>query len=150
MKIYVAGPISGQSYEQVLTRYERQTASLQSAGYDVLHPMTGKRYLRNEIQFKARGYDSPVSTNHAIKNRDRWMVGQADVLLLDFTTSGDRVSIGTCMELAWADELNKHTVAILPKDNIHNHAFVLECCDIIFELEEDAMVYLNDLVRKQV
>lgn len=144
-RIYTAGPVSGQSYEQVIARFKRQYELLTSYGYEVICPMTGKAYLRNEIEFKAQGYDNPVSTNHAIKERDRWMVGRSHVVLADFTESGPVVSIGTCMELAWADELKKHTIVVMQKDNIHRHCFILECADIVFETIEEAYVYLEDL-----
>lgn len=148
MKIYTAGPISGQSYEQVMTRYEEQVKVLSDMGYEVLCPMTGKTYLRNEIELKASGYEEyPMSTNRAIKGRDRWMVGQVDIVLVDFTNCGGVVSIGSCMELAWANELNKHTIVIMQKDNIHQHAFVIECADVIYETPIGAFKYLEDLIK---
>ncbi len=110
--------------------------------------MTGKTYLRNEIEFKASGYENfPASTNKAIKKRDKWMVKDSDIILVDFTECNGIVSIGSCMELAWADMMTKHTIAVMQKDNIHQHAFVLECSDIVFETMEDAYKYLEDLAK---
>jgi len=146
MRIYTAGPISGQSYDQVMNRYRDQVGCLMSIGYDVICPMTGKSYLRNEIAFKANGYEQhPVSTNKAIKKRDRWMVGSVDIVLVDFTECNGVVSIGSCMELAWADELRKHSIVVMQKDNIHQHCFIIECADIIFETMQEAYKYLKDL-----
>jgi hypothetical protein len=148
MKIYTAGPISGQSYDQVMVRYQGQVSKLQELGYEVICPMTGKEYLRNEIEFKAKGYDQhPVSTNHAIKERDRWMVGEVDVVLVDFTECAGIVSIGSCMELAWADELKKHTIVVMEEGNIHQHCFILECADIVFPSMRDAYTYLTHLAK---
>lgn len=146
MKIYTAGPISGQSYDQVMTRYRKQVVSLEDMGYDVVCPMTGKDYLRTEIEFKSHGYDKhPVSTNKAIKKRDRWMVGSVDIVLVDFTECNNIVSIGSCMELAWADELRKHSIVIMEEGNIHQHCFILECADIVFSTMEEAYTYLLNL-----
>ncbi|RLD67277.1 MAG: hypothetical protein DRI84_02875 [Bacteroidetes bacterium] len=146
MKIYTAGPISGQSYDQVMKRYRDQVSSLMSIGYDVICPMTGKEYLRTELEFKAHGYDKhPVSTNRAIKKRDRWMVGKVDIVLADFTECNGIVSIGTCMEIAWADELRKHTIVIMEEGNIHQHCFIIECADIIFPNMKEAYQYLQNL-----
>jgi len=148
MKIYTAGPISGLSYNQVLNRYQKQTSRLKEIGYDVLCPMTGKSYLRNEINLKAHGIkNQPLSTNHAIKERDRWMVGNSDIILVDFTECENIVSIGSCMELAWGDELKKHTIVVMDKNNIHQHAFILECADLVFETMTDAYNYLIDLTK---
>ncbi|HBD93671.1 MAG TPA: hypothetical protein DC057_05825 [Spirochaetia bacterium] len=146
MKIYLAGSISGLGYDEVVNSYKRKANILGISGYEILCPMTGKTYLRNEIEFKATGYKNfPVSTNHAIFERDKWMVQNCDIILADLSNSGERVSIGTMMELAWASLLGKHSIVILPKDNIHNHAFVLESADIIFETEFEAFKYLDDL-----
>lgn len=146
MKIYTAGPISGQSYSQVMNRYREQVQRLEDIGYEVICPMTGKTYLRTELAFKAQGYDQhPVSTNHAIKERDRWMVGSADIVLVDFTECNGIVSIGSCMELAWADELKKHTIVVMTEKNIHQHCFILECADIVFPDMIEAYKYLTNL-----
>lgn len=146
MKIYTAGPISGQSYDQVMKRYRGQVKVLQDMGYEVICPMTGKEYLRTEIELKAHGLDQhPVSTNHAIKERDRWMVGSVDVVLVDFTECAGVVSIGSCMELAWADELKKHSIVVMEEGNIHQHCFIIECADIVFPTMVEAYSYLLNL-----
>jgi nucleoside 2-deoxyribosyltransferase len=147
VKIYLAGPISGRGYDEVVELYKEKSLFFKTIGIEVLCPMTGKAYLRNELEFKASGYGFPVSTNHAIFERDKWMVSTCDIVLADLSNSGDRVSIGTMMELAWASMLGKHTVIILPKENIHNHAFVLESADIIFENMDDAKKYFTDLAE---
>jgi len=146
MKIYLAGPISGKGYDEVVNLYKEKSKFLKNYGYEVLCPMTGKTYLRNEVKFKEQGYEQfPVSSNHAIFERDRWMVSQCDIILADLSNAPDKVSIGTMMELAWASLLGKQTIVILPKENIHRHAFVLEAADIIFESLEEAEKYLLDL-----
>jgi len=142
MRIYLAGKISGYSYEEVVNRINEQKKLLKD--WDVFSPMTGKAYLRNEIKFKAHGFYDPVANNHAIFERDKWMVSNCDVVLVDLTTT-DRVSIGCMMELAWASMLGKHTVTVLEEDNIHRHAFVLEASDIIFNNINEAMEYLIKL-----
>jgi nucleoside 2-deoxyribosyltransferase len=106
--------------------------------------MTGKGYLRTELKLKAHGFDNPISTNHAIVKRDQWMIGQSDIVLVDLT-GAERVSIGCMFELAWAMEKGKHTIVIMEKDNIHQHAFVIDSADIVFETPKDAMDYLEDL-----
>lgn len=143
MKLYLAGKISGYSYDEVVGRIETQKALLWM--YEVLSPMTGKEALRNELEFKAKDYNlAPVATNHAIFERDKWMVSSCDVVLADLTET-NRVSIGTVMELAWASLLGKHTVVVMEQENIHRHAFVLEAADIVFESPDEAVQYLQVL-----
>lgn len=145
MKIYIAGPISGKGYDEVM-KYFKTTNDLLSKHFEVFCPLNGKGHLRNELEFKAHGYDEhPISTNHAIIERDRWMVDQSDVIYANLTESGERVSIGTCMELAWGHDKGKHTIVAMNKDNIHRHAFVLEAADIVFETHKEAMEYLRNL-----
>lgn len=145
MKIYLAGPISGMSYQEVVDRIQDYYIKLDN--YEVLSPMTGKEELRTEKKLKAHGYDNnPIATNHAIVERDRWSVSRCDVLLADLIGTVD-ISIGTVMELAWASMLGKHTVVIMEKDNVHQHAFILEAADIVFDNKSDAINYLHKLSR---
>ena len=148
MKIYLARPISGLTFEEVVGYYEATSDELRSHGYGVLCPMTGKGYLRNETEFRAYGYDNPVSTNRAIVGRDHWMVEQSDVVFVDLT-GAQKVSIGCVSELAWAYHLRKHIVLSLDND-FHKHAFVLEMADVIFPSYEEAMRYLKILADGRI
>lgn len=142
MKIYVAHSISGLAYDDVMWYYSEIEVALK--GYEVLCPMRGKAYLRCEKELRAEGYQYPVSTNHAIIERDAWMVEQSDIVLVDLRWAKS-VSIGCMMELAWAHWLRKHTIVVMEQENIHRHAFVLEAADIVFEGIQEAIEYLRDL-----
>ena len=146
MKIYTAGSISGLTKEEVEAYFTGLKNFFESLGYTVLNPMSGKGQLRVDKIYRAKDYRHPVATNRAIIGRDRWMVGQADVIYTNLTNS-PMASIGTMYELAWGYELKKHIVAVIPEDNIHQHAFVLQSCDIVFETEEEAKEYLKDLIE---
>ena len=149
MRIYLAGPISGNGYEETVALFEAKIVPLEAAGYEVLHPMLGKSELRNEVEFRAHGYENPVSTNHAIVERDCWMVQSVDIVFADLSAA-TRVSIGTCFELAWASLLGKHTVVVLPESGPHQHAFVLEAADIVLHSVAEALAYLVQISGKQV
>jgi nucleoside 2-deoxyribosyltransferase len=144
MKLYLAHPISGLSGPQVFEYYD--TAALRFKQYfQILSPMTGKDYLRTNIQaLQTDGLLQACSTDHAIFQRDSWMVSQCDVVLCDFT-GAERISIGCCMELAMAAMLGKHTVVVLPPGNIHKHAFILDAADIVYEDYESAAAYIETL-----
>jgi nucleoside 2-deoxyribosyltransferase len=146
LKVYLAGPITGKTGEEVIRRYDEKKALLSDFGYEVYSPMTGKGYLRNEPgPLKSTGYTMPLATDQAIFHRDRWMVGVADVILADLSNSGERVSIGTMFEIAWANILRKQVVVVLPEGNIHDHAFVKQASTIIFQDIEEAYDYLKEL-----
>lgn len=147
MKIYLAHQISGLSYEEVHAYYTEMTRVL-GVWYEILHPMTAKGTLRTELEFKAADYRSPVATNHAIAERDEWMVAQADVVFVNLL-GNSHVSIGCVCELAWAHLLRKHTVVVMEEENIHQHAFILECADIVFATQDEAVGYLAKLATGQ-
>lgn len=145
LKIYLAGPITGQTGDGVMNAIAEKVAILTDYGYEILHPMIGKTELRTEIEFKSGGYDHPIANDHAIFTRDHWMVSQADIILVDLSNSGDRISIGTMMEMAWASHLGKQVVLVMPDGNIHDHAFVREAATIRFLTLDDAYDYLVEL-----
>lgn len=146
MKIYIAGPITGFSYEEVMGRFKLQSALLKQYGYDVLCSMVGKNYLKDEHSLHGEGYSTPTSNSRAIKGRDMWMVRQCDLVLFDFS-AGNVASIGSCFEMAWASMLGKHIIAVIPEGNVHKHAFITECADVIFTNIESAYIYLKDLTE---
>ena len=149
--VYLAGPISGQSFDDVVSYFMDTKKRLESMGYRVLHPMTGKSALRNEVEFRAEGYGNPTSTNRAIRGRDHWMVKMSDILFMNFSNAGDRVSIGSVSELSWAFEMGKHSVVIMPETHkTHRHAFVLDQADIIFETAAEGFDYLEKLGSGEV
>jgi len=145
MKIYLACSISGESYDDVVDYLLRTRDFLRSVGYTVYHPMIGKGHLRTEMEFRAKDYRHPVSTNRAIFGRDKWMVREVDVILFNLTKS-KTVSIGSMFEMAWGSHFGKHIVAAIPEQNIHQHAFVLQACDIVFPEISVAKDYLVSLI----
>lgn len=142
-RLYLAHPISGLSGKEIFDYFDNAKDRLKEY-YDILSPMTGKNYLRNIDTAKPSGYTHPISNNHAIFQRDTWMVSQSDIVFCDFT-GVEKISIGCCMELAIASWLNKHTIVVMDKNNIHNHAFILEAADIIFDNYNDGFNYLVEL-----
>jgi nucleoside 2-deoxyribosyltransferase len=149
MKIYLAGPITGKSFDEVINRYREKTSMLVDFGYEVLSPMTAKGGLKGVSAFVSTGQDGPVANDHSIFERDRWMVSQADVVLADLSNAV-RVSIGTTMELAWASYLNKHTVLVMQYGNVHDHAFIKQAADVTFGDMQEAYDYLRELSLSQM
>jgi nucleoside 2-deoxyribosyltransferase len=110
--------------------------------------MTGKERMENvtEVKLKAHGYDiDPILADKAILGRDHWMVHQSDVVYVNLI-GATTVSIGCCMELAFAKAYNKHTIVVMESTNIHNHCFVLQCANIVFENTKEAEEYLKQLI----
>ena len=148
LTVYCARPMSGLSFNVVNDYYHNIQTELTRIGYNVLHPMCGKAALKQEGEtLQPNGYVLPVSTNHAIFQRDRWMVRQADVIFANLI-GATAVSIGTMMELAWGFEMGKHNVVALEKGNPHNHCFVAEAAHLTYPTYEEAIEYLKLLVQQ--
>ena len=145
--IYCVHPISGLSADEVFTYYTAIKERL-SKYYDVLIPMTGKKSLRCAKEFRSEGYvGNPLTTNHAIFERDRWMVTQSDIIYANLMGATEQVSIGSMFELAWASLLGKYVVLAMDEDGVHNHAFVKEAADTVFYSSEEAEAYLETFAK---
>lgn len=146
--LYLARPISGCTADEVYNYYKEKTEFFSDLGYFVLHPMVGKSELRCEEKFKSSDYRHAAATNHAIFERDTWMVSKADIVYLNLVDASI-VSQGCLGELFTGARLGKHTIVAMPEENIHQHAFVIEAADIIFNTEDEAERYLTKLIRQE-
>lgn len=135
--VYLAGPISGLSYEEATAWRNEMTENLRRFGISAVSPLRAKTYLADQEQI-ADEYDQTMSTSRGIMTRDRFDASQCDVLFVNFLGT-KRVSIGTCMEIAWADMLRKPIViAIEPENNIHDHAMIREALGFRVSTLEEA------------
>jgi len=143
MTIYLAGPITGKTSEEVFNHFDDLSSILKDMNFKVIHPMIGKDSLRNEKAFKGQGYASdPVTTDRAIFSRDMWAVEQADILFVDLSEAISK-SIGSIMEIAWGSLLRKQIILVMPSDNIHNHAFINQAATIVFQTQKEALEYIE-------
>lgn len=152
MKIYLSHQITGLTYRQVADYYISMRDRLRKMGYSVFYPFIAKEFLKTHgnVKMKATGVgDHPVSKGHAIIRRDRWMVLQSDIVFVNLIGI-KQVSIGCTMELAWAYDRDKHTVLAMEESNPHQHDFVRKSADIRFQIEEDAIKYLEKLIERGI
>lgn len=123
-KIYLAGPISGLSYEEA-TRWRLQaTEALAIHGVECYSPMRFKEYLHGvqAIPDAPEGFN--MSTSEAITARDRNDVLRCDAMLVNFL-GARRPSLGTAVEFGWADAWRKPVVLVMEgAENPHDHAML--------------------------
>jgi nucleoside 2-deoxyribosyltransferase len=148
LKIYCVRPISGRTFEEMFDYYDHIRELLRGYGYTVLTPSVGKEHLR-EKGAKQAPCDCGPELNHSIVRRDYWMVRMCDVIYANFLGATEK-SIGSSFELAWAFQLNKHSIVVMEEDNLHRHGFILEAVDQIFSEESLALDYLRVLVTSFV
>jgi nucleoside 2-deoxyribosyltransferase len=128
--VYLAGPITGLDYAGATDwRFEAKSV-LEAVGIKALSPMRGKEYLAHVKEFPADGdaYKSLgiLSSNRGIITRDRFDATRCDVLLVN-VLGAKKVSIGTVMEIAWADAHRIPIVCCIESEgNPHEHGMVTE------------------------
>src|SRR6476620_1152916 len=145
--VYLAGPITGTTYEGC-TEWREQVKEMVDSDILTLSPMRGKQYLleRTKGGVIADSYsDTIMSCEKGINCRDFNDVQRADALLVNFLGS-KKVSIGTVMEIAWARAFNKPVVCIMEEDNIHNHSMLIYACGYITDNLEEGVVLLEALL----
>lgn len=136
-EIYLAGPITGLSYGES-TDWRSQVASQLPSHIRPLSPMRGKQYLKGEATILDSYSQHIMSTSKGITTRDRFDVARADAVFANFL-GAKKVSIGTVIEIAWADMLRKPIIVVMEKDNVHQHSMLNECAGFITESLDEAI-----------
>ncbi len=127
--LYLAGPITGVSFDGC-TDWREYVSGRLPAHIKGVSPMRGKKYLSKEKEVKDAYEDQPLSSSKGITCRDRFDTGRCDMLFVNFL-GATKASIGTVMEIAWADMLRKPIVVVMEKDNIHSHSMIRESVGFI-------------------
>lgn len=110
-RVYLAGPIGGLNYGGATYWRDDATQELAWRGITALSPMRGKSYLSGETKLDATKYTQPLSSPKGLTTRDRFDVRTCDLVLANLL-GATRVSIGTVIELAWADLLRTPVVLV--------------------------------------
>lgn len=142
-KVYLAGPITGGSYGECTDWRIKIKTILDGYGYQCISPMRGKEFLKEEEELKSTGY-SGIASDHSIFKRDKHDTTHTDVLLLNLYNA-KQISIGSMMELAWAEHCGKFCLVIMEKENPHHHCFVLQAASLIMPDMSSAIAYLIDV-----
>lgn len=119
-KIYLAGPISGLTYDgaQDWRNYFSEKIDPQIQCYS---PLRGKQYLQMRGPLEGSYEDFPLSTDVGITTRDRYDCMGADVVVFNLL-GAKRISVGTMIELGWADAARNPAILIMEQEgNPHEH-----------------------------
>ena len=122
--VYLAGPISGLSFKEC--NAWRKYAIAQLKPIIGINPLRAKSYLKDTTSIKDSYEEPPLSSSRGLTTRDYFDCNRADILIVNLLGT-TRVSIGTCMEIAWAKMLQKPVILIIePEGNPHDHAMIRE------------------------
>lgn len=138
-KVYLAGAISGLSYDEGQDWRTQATKALHEYGIQAYSPLRKKDYLKKlETIPSIVNSSKPLSTHKGIVTRDMYDVQSSDVLLVNLL-GAKIVSIGTMFELAWAFEKRTPIVLCMEPENLHSHGFVLETAGFIVPTLEEGI-----------
>lgn len=147
-KVYLAGPITGQSFqgsEEWRDIFKILAGQSKLAGrVEFYSPLRGKDYLFNEVKIQDCYEQHLFSTQRGILTRDYFDVTTSDALVVNFTNA-DRVSIGTVMEIGWAHCLRIPVIIIGGKGGLHDHAFIREAAGWWVDSTIDAIKILETM-----
>lgn len=114
--VYLAGPISGLSYGACTDWREGVKADFAKAGITGLSPMRAKEYLASIASISSDGLEyahmGPMSLPRGVMTRDRFDTQRCDVVLLNLL-GATRVSIGSMIEIGWADSVRTPIVCAI-------------------------------------
>lgn len=123
-KLYLAGPITGLSWEEC-TNWREDVALQLSDVAECYSPLRHKHYLSKEQSIQDDYPNTLFSSQRAIFGRDMFDVRSSDVLFVNLL-GAKRVSIGTVLEIGAAWEGRKTVVIVMESDNIHQHSMIRE------------------------
>lgn len=145
MKIYLAGPITGLTFTEGSDWRDQAKSRLAQSGFQGFSPLRAKQYLENKGELTGSYEEFPLSTAKGLTTRDRYDVMSSDAVLF-YLKGAKKISIGTCIELGWADAFRKPAVVVMEKDAIHQHPMVTETTGYIVDSLEDAIVLLERIL----
>lgn len=147
--LYLAGPITDASYGDS-TDWRKYVAKKLPSQIKAVSPMRGKTYLSQEKQIKTSYEDIPLSSAKGITCRDRFDTMRCDAILVNLL-GAKKVSIGSVMEIAWADAYRKPIILVMEKTgNLHDHTELKEVAGFIVDNLDEAIELAKKILRPGV
>ena len=138
LKVYLAGPISSCSYEGAIDWREHARKELLNFNIDGFSPMRSKEYLLGKTSIVSAQGGSVLSTQKGIVTRDRNDVMTCDALIVNLL-GAQKPTLGTMIELGWADAWRKPIILVMENENLHDHAMVRELAGFILPTLDEAI-----------
>lgn len=134
-KVYLAGPITGGSFDGVTNWRVKVREALDKQGLNGYSPMRHKDYLLNEKSIADSYSAHYLSTATAINVRDYNDCKTSGAILVNLL-GATKVSIGTVMEIAWARAFSVPVVIAIEAENVHQHAMLTHNAILVTSLDE--------------
>ena len=152
--VYLAGPISGLTYHEAAGWRNAITTELAEFGIKCLAPLRAAVHLRThqglltdcEILPGCEGAVKSMSTPRGVVTRDRFDATRCDVLLVNLL-GAKKISIGTCVEIGWANANDIPIILVIEPGNCHDHAFIGESANFITASLSDAVYIVKAILK---
>ena len=149
-RVYLAGPISGLDYKGCTGWREYAVRELADSAIEGVSPMRAKAFLRKVVgplSGTGEGYpEHPFATSRGVMTRDRFDATTCGVILVNLL-GATKVSIGTVMEIAWADLLRTTIVAVMEPGNLHEHLMVNEAIGFKTDDLDEALYMVKRILK---
>ena len=144
--VYLAGPIAGLTFGDATDwRGQAQTWIEKKLPHvAALSPLRNKSYFDREQTLEDSYEQLLFSSQRAITVRDRFDCMRSDAILMNLL-GAKRVSIGSMIELGWANDVKKPIVVAMEPGNIHDHAMVREIASWIVPTLEEGLEVIKGL-----
>lgn len=137
--IYLAGPITGTSYNECTGWREYVTDKVTMKGNIWCYsPMRAKEYLAGEEVLDGSYEQSLLSSQRGLFTRDMNDCKTCDMVIVNLL-GAKTVSIGTVMEISAFWWQRKPIVLIMEDGNVHNHPMIREACPFIVHTLDEAI-----------
>lgn len=113
--VYLAGPITGLSYQEARHTWRQEFSRLVPAHIHCLSPMRAKDFLLDQQVLVGDPDMYPqhlMATASGIVTRDRNDVKNCDAMVA-VLSNAEKASVGTCIEFGWADAFRKPIVMVI-------------------------------------
>jgi nucleoside 2-deoxyribosyltransferase len=141
--VYLAGPITGMTFDAAEDWRAEMRDALQPFGITCFSPLRQKHALRGAGVIGTKPYTNVLATDRGIMTRDHNDCATCDLIFVNFL-GATRVSIGTVMECAWSFAYRKPlVVAMETDDNCHDHPMMREA----FGYRVASLSHGSDVIR---
>jgi len=150
-KVYLAGPVKGLDYNSAMDWREKAKEELAKHNIIGVSPMRHREFLKEAKELDSnKKIENPlheqIAGQKGLTARARHDVMNADAILVNFL-GAEKVSIGTAIELAWADILRKPKVIVIEHDNnVHEHAMINELADYRVQTLEEGIHIIKTIL----
>lgn len=152
--VYLAGPLVGLNVSAATSWREYATEVLRQNRIEAYSPLRGEEFdltgPDEMIPAAPERYDGVAVHPDVVFIRDRYDVMHRDAMLLNLQGASDtgRVSIGSMIEIGWADAFRKPVVIVMDEDNPHwDHPFIHAATPFIVDNLEDALTLVISILK---